>query len=182
MTHPVGGDSGGRHTVRLCDVAAQPWRNGGGVTCELLAWPTHGMHSAHGAAGATTAPWHLRVSAARIDQPGPFSPFPGVARWFVVLAGSGVRLHLPRGYRTVMCGDEPLQFDGEAAPMCDLLEDATLDLNLMTQRDAGQARMQRARAGSHIDGPTLWRGLYAAGKALLVIDDVTEPVAEHTLV
>ena len=167
-------DIGGRHTtVRLHDVAAQPWGSGGGVTRELLSWPLH---------RAITTPWCLRVSVARINQSGGFSPFPGVVRWFAVLAGAGVRLHLPRGDRTVMCDDEPLQFDGEAAPMCDLLEGATLDLNLMAQRDAGQARLQRAHAGSHIDGPTLWRGLYAAGTALLVIDGVTEPVAEHTLV
>ena len=69
-------------TLRLVDLAAtapQPWRNGGGLTRELLAWPGSGD-------------WVLRVSVADIEADGPFSAFPGIDRWFTVLSGAGVRL------------------------------------------------------------------------------------------
>ncbi len=62
-------------------VAPQAWRNGGGQTRELLAWPAQG-------------PWRLRISRADIDADGPFSAFPGVTRWFTVLQGAGVALTL----------------------------------------------------------------------------------------
>lgn len=60
------------HLVRVSDVAPQRWRNGGGVTRELLSRP----------AGNS---WQVRVSVADIDADGPFSPFPGVERWFSVV-------------------------------------------------------------------------------------------------
>jgi environmental stress-induced protein Ves len=60
---------------------AQTWRNGGGSTRELLAWPEAGA-------------WQLRISVAEITRDGPFSAFAGVQRWFAVLRGDGVRLRL----------------------------------------------------------------------------------------
>ena len=65
--------------VRVVDTAPQAWRNGGGSTRELLAWP----------AGAD---WRVRVSVAEIGADGPFSAFDGVERWFAVLSGAGVVL------------------------------------------------------------------------------------------
>lgn len=101
---------------------AQAWRNGGGVTRELFAWPP-------GEA------WQVRVSIADIDRSGPFSSFAGVTRWFVVLEGEGVELGLPGGDVTLRPGDAARCFDGAAAPACRLLDGPTRDLNLML-RDA----------------------------------------------
>ena len=69
------------HLVQVHDVPPVPWRNGGGLTRELLAWPT-------------AQDWLLRVSVAEIESDGPFSAYPGVERWFVVLHGEGVQLSL----------------------------------------------------------------------------------------
>lgn len=157
-----------RH-VHLHDVPPQPWRNGGGVTRELLAWPAAGH-------------WRLRVSVATIERSGPFSPFPEVRRWFAVIAGAGVRLALPRGAVTTTPASDVVAFDGEAAPECQLLEGPTRDLNFMVRRDAGAARMWRAHAGDGIAGPTRWRGLYAAAVAQLLVDGNAEAVAAGTLV
>ena len=55
------------NVVELCDAPEQAWRNGGGITRELLAWPAD-------------APWQLRVSVAEIIKDGNFSAFPGVQR------------------------------------------------------------------------------------------------------
>ena len=74
------------HTIHADAVAAQPWRNGGGQTRELLVWPTHLDHPYR-------QNWQLRISRADIASNGPFSRFDGVERWFVVLSGQGVLLH-----------------------------------------------------------------------------------------
>lgn len=113
-------------------VAPTPWKNGGGRTRELLRWPEG-------------SDWRLRVSLADIDADGPFSAFPGVARWFVVLEGEGVELHFGDRRRVLRPGDAPLPFDGATAPGCRLLDGPTRDLNLMLQGLDGE--LIAARAG-----------------------------------
>ena len=110
--------------VSASDTVAVPWKNGGGVTRELLRLPA-----------AATDDWTLRISVADIDVDGPFSPFPGITRWFAVLAGAGVRLRFADRVLNVRLGDAPLRFDGADAPGCTLLEGPTRDLNVMV-RDA----------------------------------------------
>ena len=155
-------------TVRAQDIPAQAWRNGGGLTRELLAWPA-------------PADWLLRVSVASIHRSGPFSAFPGVQRWFTVLGGAGVQLALADGLRKVLAGDAPVFFNGEDAPECDLLGGRSIDLNLMAMRGAGTACMQRASAGSAVEGCTRWRGLYAAEALALEVDGVAVPLEAGTL-
>lgn len=147
----------GLHLAELARTPPQPWRNGGGVTHELLAWPS-------------PSAWTLRVSVATIAADGPFSAFDGIQRWFTVLEGQGVELGLPGGARRLLPGDAPLHFDGEAAPPCRLLGGATRDLNFMVQRSAGHARMREAAAGERLAVPQAWRALYAAAGAELVVD------------
>ncbi|MCW5610492.1 MAG: HutD family protein [Rubrivivax sp.] len=159
------------HHARLSQAAEQPWRNGGGTTRVLLTWPDE-LH------------WRLRVSVATISADGPFSPFPGVERWFAVIEGAGVRLALPEGTAVLQPGDAPRRFDGEAAPGCTLLDGATQDLNLMARRDAGRAGMAAAMPGSELGTGFAWRGLYAADAATLEIGGPggpVEPLAAGTL-
>ena len=109
--------------VRVADVAPVPWRNGGGVTRELLAWPD-------------PQDWLLRVSVADIHVSGPFSVYPGIDRWFAVLDGGAVCLDT--------AGTDPLEltalrpalhaFSGDAATHCMALGPATCDFNLMARR------------------------------------------------
>jgi len=120
-------------TVVCCnDVAAQPWRNGGGVTRELLAWPS-------------ADDWAIRLSVADIAQDGPFSAFTGVDRWFAVLTGAGVWLGAPEA--AVRADDDPVYFAGESAPPCRLIAGPTRDLNLMLRRDRAVGGLRRSRAG-----------------------------------
>ena len=102
--------------------APAPWKNGGGVTRELLRLPADGGDD-----------WTLRISVADIAADGPFSPFPGVTRWFAVLEGAGVRLAFPERTLNVQRGDAPLCFDGADAPGCALLDGVTRDLNVMVR-------------------------------------------------
>lgn len=110
-------------------VAPQPWRNGGGQTRELLAWPD-------------AARWQLRISRADITASGPLSAYPGVERWFEVLSGEGLVLHMPTADRhtqdhLLQVGHIPLHFDGALAPGCTLLGGPTQDLNLMVRSGQG---------------------------------------------
>lgn len=147
----------GLRIVELDRVPPQPWRNGGGITHELLAWPS-------------PSAWTLRVSVATIAADGPFSAFEGIERWFTVLEGAGVELALPSGTRRLAPGDAPLHFAGEDAPGCRLIHGPTRDLNFMVQRDAGPSRLRVATEGDRLALPQAWRGLYTAGGADLVVD------------
>jgi uncharacterized protein len=124
--------------LELASVPLQPWRNGGGVTQELLVWPS---------AGSKTGDWQCRISVARIDQDGPFSAFPGIDRWFTVLSGKGVVLGFADRRVAMDANTSPLQFDGAAAPACQLQDGPTQDLNLMLRRSGGQGGMGTAQAG-----------------------------------
>lgn len=147
-------------TVSLADVPPQPWRNAGGSTQELLAGPDAGA-------------WQWRISVARITQDGPFSAYPGVQRWFVVLAGAGVALHTAQRLVHVTATSPPLQFDGADAPGCTLLDGPTLDLNLMLRRDAGNGGLHRATAGAPWLSSAPYRALFCTGAGHLQVDDET---------
>ncbi len=124
--------------IRLCDVKPTPWRNGGGVTRELLAWPQTRL---------SAQDWAWRASVAEVAQSGSFSSFPGVQRWFAVLSGDGVRLAVDRQMHELRNIDPPLCFDGEAQTGCELLGGATQDFNLMVQGGAS-AHLQRVNGHS----------------------------------
>lgn len=121
-------------TVCLHNIQPTPWRNGGGTTRELVAWPQ-------------SQAWQWRASIAEVVQPGPFSSFVGVQRWFAVLQGDGVCLTIDNDQYKLTVNDQPLAFDGSQVAACKLLGGATQDFNLMV-RGRGSARMLRIN-GAH---------------------------------
>ena len=154
--------------VQLADVAATPWKNGGGLTRDLLLWPP-------GAADA----WQLRISVAEVAQSGPFSAYPFVARWFCVLQGAGVVLHFNEGQEkqiTLTPDSPPLHFDGALAPGCELVAGSTLDLNLMARRGAGRAEMGRAVVGVPWVSCASLRALFTLHGATLQVEGRTAAV------
>lgn len=116
--------------VRTADAVPSPWRNGGGVTRELVAWPAAGD-------------WTWRISVAEVAASGPFSRFDGIQRWFAVLDGHGVKLELGGARHTLTPASPPLCFDGAAPVDCSLIDGATRDLNLMVRSDRASARMTK---------------------------------------
>lgn len=133
------------HVVHLADTPATHWRNGGGLTRELAAWPTGDA-------------WQWRMSVAEVAASGPFSRFDGVTRWFAVLQGAGVVLDVrtpsdPADARAhehrLTVDDAPLCFDGAAATGCQLLDGSTQDFNLMVRDTCLPARMARVRGEFH---------------------------------
>jgi environmental stress-induced protein Ves len=144
----------------LCDAPVQRWRNGGGVTCELLAVPRG-------------EDWRWRVSLAEIARDGPFSPFPGVDRWFAVVEGAGVELDFHGAGTRCLRNHQPLHFDGGAVPYCRLLAGPTRDLNLMLRRGAKGA-MHRAHAGELWRPATTQAGLYTTAAVRVHTDGGAE--------
>ena len=132
--------------IALADTPPQPWRNGGGVTRELLAWPDGGD-------------WQVRISVAEIEADGPFSAFPGVERWFAVLEGGGVALTIAGTEHCCRAGDAPLSFAGEASVGCRLLQGPSRDLNLMLRGTRGA--MRPVVVGEAWAPPARRCGLYA---------------------
>ena len=130
--------------IALAHTPPTPWKNGGGTTRELLAWPT-------------PLDWTLRLSVAQVDADGPFSRFDGITRWFAVLAGAGVRLHMPDISLThsLDVSSSPLAFDGALAVDCTLIDGPTQDFNLMARSARHpQTRMQRVKGQVHWQGTT----------------------------
>ena len=140
------------HSVALADAVASPWRNGGGVTRELVTWPGGGD-------------WAWRLSVADVERDGPFSAFHGVARWFAVLEGAGVRLDVDGQAHELTADSAPLAFDGAAATGCTLIDGPTRDFNLMTVRGRASASMQRVTCWHiRLDGwPAFAGGLLRGG-------------------
>jgi environmental stress-induced protein Ves len=126
-------------------IKPQAWRNGGGQTRELLAWPAANE-------------WKLRISVADIETDGPFSAFNDVQRWFTVLKGAGVELKFADSRHILRPGDDPLQFEGGQFPYCHLLDGPTRDLNLMAR--GGSAIMLKVNAQQTWQQPFALRGLY----------------------
>jgi environmental stress-induced protein Ves len=143
-------------SVRLADCAPQPWRNGGGITRELLVWTRPGGSPSEPAG----SDWSVRVSVADIAHDGPFSSFPGIDRCFAVLEGEGVELDFDTGKKQQRKDDPPLFFAGESPVSCSLLNGPTRDLNLMGRRSHGQILMREATQHPVLDAGPRWRAVF----------------------
>ena len=155
------------HLVSLASVAPQPWRNGGGITRELLAWPAPDA-------------WQVRISVADVTAAGPFSTFEGIERWFAVLEGAGVVLRVGGGAQTLLAGGAAIHFSGEAPVECAPVDGPTRDFNLMAA--PGRARLRRV-AGElafRLEGEAL-AAVYAHSRPAWVrsMETVTEVPAGH---
>jgi environmental stress-induced protein Ves len=142
--------------VHLEDVSSTPWRNGGGVTRELVAWPN-------------ASDWIWRMSVAEVDSSGPFSRFEGVQRWFAVLSGAGVRLSIGEQQHEITRYSAPLCFDGAIPVDCQLLDGATQDFNLMLRSGRASAAVERVSGVLKLDtGVSIVVAVYAMGTGATV--------------
>lgn len=108
----------------------QPWRNGAGVTREILAHPS-------------PESWLWRVSLADNARAGPFSAFPGVDRAALLFAGGPLTLHDDAGKPAAhfsQAGDI-CRFAGEARLHSELPHGGAQLLNVMTRRGHARATL-----------------------------------------
>jgi environmental stress-induced protein Ves len=113
--------------LRAADRTAVPWKNGGGVTREVAAWPP--------GAGFDDFAW--RVSMAEVRSDGPFSMFPGVDRILAVLEGRLVLSVEGQASITLAHDTPPAAFPGDAPTTARVESGPVLDLNVMTRRGGG---------------------------------------------
>jgi environmental stress-induced protein Ves len=92
-----------------------PWRNGGGVTREVVLTD------------------FSRVSLAEIEADGPFSAFPDQQRILTVISGAGIELTVDDAPPVVIPPLRPFAFPGGAATSCRLLDGPVTALNLITR-------------------------------------------------
>jgi environmental stress-induced protein Ves len=115
------------------DYRDMPWKNGGGVTRELLKLP----HP------SDPARFLARLSIASVAASGPFSVFPGVDRTLLILDGAGVALTRDGAPEVVLDRrSPPFVFPGEAGIHCRLLDGPVRDFNLMVDRALAEASLE----------------------------------------
>jgi environmental stress-induced protein Ves len=124
--------------LRESDYRRMRWKNGLGETAEVAIAPD----------GAALDDFDWRVSMARVDADGPFSPFAGIDRTLSILAGGGLRL-ATQGAEAVDLGpvSAPYSFAGDVPCAATLLEGPVTDLNVMSRRDRCWHRVRRLGAG-----------------------------------
>ncbi len=105
---------------------AVPWKNGGGVTREIAAWPE--------GSGMDDFAW--RVSLAEVGADGPFSAFPDVDRTLTVVEGAGMDLTVGGTRVLVNSPYVPSDFRGDLPTDGRLLDGPVVNLNVMWRRGA----------------------------------------------
>lgn len=148
--------------LRAAERVATPWKNGGGTTTEVAAFP----------AGSTLDNFGWRVSIAEVRSGGPFSLFPGVDRQLAVLAG---RLSLRvegRAAVEIAPGKAAAEFSGDASTSAEPIGGTVFDLNVMTRHAEFMSQLAHHTAG---DSVTLETGV------LIVVATTATRVAEHDL-
>ncbi|NXY95792.1 HutD family protein [Streptomyces sp. BR123] len=115
--------------LRAGDRPAVAWKNGGGVTREIAAWPE--------GSGMDDFAW--RVSLAEVAADGPFSAFPGVDRTLTLAEGAGMELTVAGARRVVGERFAPQDFPGDAPTGCRLLGGPVVNFNVMYRRGVAPA-------------------------------------------
>ncbi len=140
-----------------------PWRNGGGTTLEVAVDPP----------GATLETgFRVRLSSAEVAASGPFSAFPGLERWLLLLDGAGFDLDFgPHGQVELRNPLVPIRFPGDWPASASLVEGPCTDFNVMVDPRRCQARVEALRlafprAVPVPAGSTQW--LFIAGGTLYV--------------
>lgn len=114
------------------DRIARPWKNGGGVTFDVLSFPQ----------GSALETFGWRISIAEVASNGPFSRFEGIDRSTAILRGEGFRLVFGDGRVEDLRLDAPaLAYPGDIATDCTLLAGPVRDLNVMTRRGVCRHRL-----------------------------------------
>ena len=121
------------HKFDLQTLPAMAWKNGGGVTREIVREP----------AGTSLDDFDWRVSVADIAAAGPFSRFVGVDRHLLLLEGDGVNLTSVEAGLDVnlLADDTVLAFSGDVDMNSQLLGGTVRDFNVMTKRGMWQAQV-----------------------------------------
>ncbi len=126
--------------IKPTDGRLVPWKNGGGTTLELMVDPP-------GATLETGFRW--RISSAEVAGSGPFSAFPGLERWLLLLEGAGFDIDFgPYGRVELTDPLVPIRFSGDWPAVATLVDGPCTDFNLMVDPRCCHARVEAFRLAS----------------------------------
>ena len=111
------GQNGKMRILRWGELKAVPWKNGQGITREIIKEPN-------------TENFFWRLSIAEVAGDGPFSRFDGMQRILTVVAGKGMELIGLNGKLQAELG-VPVEFDGSLEIESRLKDGPLRDLNLI---------------------------------------------------
>jgi hypothetical protein len=109
------------------------WKNGGGVTREIAAFPR----------GADLSHFDWRISTAEVRSGGPFSAFPDVERILCVLEGELTLSVQGRPTVRLSKGSAPFAFAGDVPVQAEPHGGIVVDLNVMARRGRYVAAVRR---------------------------------------
>ncbi|MFA6153014.1 HutD family protein [Mesorhizobium sp.] len=128
--------------LRAEDHRSIPWKNGGGVTTEIVVSP----------AGAGLDDFDWRVSMARVEGSGPFSQFSGIDRTLAVLEGEGIVVEIAgRAPMTVNLATPPLSFPADVPTAATLIGGPITDLNVMSRRGRVTHSVERLTVATPVE-------------------------------
>ncbi|MFJ9174453.1 HutD family protein [Streptomyces sp. NPDC102360] len=150
--------------LRAHERTPAPWKNGGGVTTEVLAYPE----------GSGTDDFAWRISLADVAGSGPFSVFEGVDRIITVVDGPGMALTVDGTEHVVDARYAPFAFSGDSTTDCRLLGGPLVDFNVMLRRTEakGDVRIERGPTRLEPAPGTRVLALVLDGAATLSADSV----------
>jgi environmental stress-induced protein Ves len=117
-----------RRILTPAEFRSQPWKNGGGVTHEIVRWPEPA--AAGGGAGDV---YEIRISIADDRTPGPFSRFPGYRRWSFLADAAPIVLDVAGAVHELAALGEHLEVDGDVAITCALPAGPTRLFNILVR-------------------------------------------------
>lgn len=106
------------------------WKNGAGYTVELAR-----------SAGESLDTFDWRISMADVKSAGDFSRFNGMQRILTVLEGQGIELSIDDKHESLTTL-QSVQFSGESATRCELIDGPIRDFNLIYDPKQFHARLQ----------------------------------------
>lgn len=92
---------------------AQPWKNGGGVTHEIVRWPAPGASPA-----SASDAFDVRISLADDRVAGPFSRFPGYRRWSFLAGDAPIVLEVGGIAHELVALADHIEVAGDVAIAC----------------------------------------------------------------
>lgn len=110
--------------IRASDYRRMPWKNGGGVTSEVLVEP-HPSDASR---------FTFRISLADVASDGPFSRFDGYDRHIMLVDGAGMTLDCGAHGTIALARHEPRSFSGDWDVTGTLTSGPVRDLNLIVDR------------------------------------------------
>jgi environmental stress-induced protein Ves len=107
-------------TISPAEFRSQPWKNGGGVTAEIVRWPD-------------TDAYDVRISIADDRVAGPFSSFPGYRRWSFLAGPAPIVLDVAGTVHELVALGDHVDVGGDVAIRCALPAGPTQLLNVLVR-------------------------------------------------